>query len=45
MSEQEKEPEGLSDEEMEKLKDDIADLFKTINWEELAEDEEEDEED
>lgn len=40
----EKEPEGLSDEEMDKLKKDITDLFNDIDWAKLAEEEDDDEE-
>ena len=39
----EKEPEGLSDEEMEELKKDLADLFNDIDWDKIAEYEEEEE--
>jgi tripartite-type tricarboxylate transporter receptor subunit TctC len=40
----EKEPKGLSDEEMDKLKKEITDLFNDIDWERLAEDDEDEEE-
>ena len=39
-----KEPRGLSDEEMDKLKKDIGDLLEAIDWDRIAEEEEEEEE-
>mgnify|MGYP003133182891 CR=1 FL=1 len=36
------EEEGLSEEEMNNLKDTLEDLFMTIDWGKVAEDEEED---
>lgn len=39
-----KEPEGLSDEEMDKFKKELTDLFTSIDWDKLAEDEEDEEE-
>ena len=38
------EPKGLNDEEMDKFKKELTDLFTSIDWDKLAEDEEDEEE-